>query len=686
MWHRSIFSLRRITATSSSSLSFSTSNSATAPIHLTVNGTAVVVPAHATLLEACRMAKAFVPTLCNHPRLAAVGTCRLCLVSVDRYGDGSRLLPACVTPVTEGAVVATDSQAVQRSVRTNLQLMLSDHPNACMTCSAAGHCEFQDLLARYDVKDVFPKTHRASQAQQDMDGDKPTMQTAPHSHLPHFPHTLHEWDNGTAVSAIVRDLDKCLKCGRCVRACSQLQGMDILALARAAENGGRPQSVWGADLSATECISCGQCVSFCPVGALSELDETAEVTASLLDSNVINIAQTAPAPRVALGEEFGMAPGSLSEGHLVAGLRALGFDYVFDTNVAADLTIVEEATELIARVKAGGPFPMFTSCCPGWVTMVEKSFPAILPNLSSCKSPQQMLGATIKHYTAQKLGLPPHTTIRLTSIMPCTAKKEEAFRNASMFDSESGQPHVDYVLTARELGRMLRQRHLHPFNMEESSYDDPLGQSTGAAILFGVTGGVMEAAIRTAKAWLDPSSSSSSSSTDSPVDADAKDTTTLPWEAIRGLNGVKLATVNLTPSLTLRVAVCSGAGNLRHLLSAIERKEVTVDFVEMMACPGGCIGGGGMPKSSSPTILSDRMQSIYSLDEKRVKRQSHQSPVVRKLYADWLGEPGSPVAHAHLHTTYRQRAGLTSPTRPLCQQRLLPEKGDRNNGDAADDK
>lgn len=568
------------------------------PVTVTINGKQYQVEENRTVLEVCREIGIEIPTLCYHPALSIVGACRVCMVEIE----GARnLSPACATYVTDGMVIRTNSERVNRSVKFNLALLLSNHPNDCMTCDANGRCEFQDLIYRYDVKDMFPKNLR---------------------NIPY----------DTSSPSLFRDMNKCILCGRCVRACEELQGLSILSMAERGYHS-LPLPALGAPIAATDCINCGQCATVCPVGAITERMDFRRVVDELYKHDKVLVVQTAPAVRVALGEEFGEEPGTISTGKMVAALRKLGFDYVFDTNFAADLTIMEEGSELLQRVKEGGKFPMFTSCCPGWVNLMEKLYPEFRENLSTAKSPHEMLGALIKTYFAKKIGKDPKD-IFVVSVMPCTAKKDEAERETLLV---KGHVAVDAVITTRELGKLIKMNKIPYESLPEEEYDAPLGMSTGAAIIFGATGGVMEAALRTAYELYT-----------------GKELPKLDFEVVRGFEGVKEAEVDLNGKI-LKVAVAHGGANVIRLMDKIKSGEVYYDFVEIMACPGGCIGGGGQPKSTRPDYLEKRMEAIYEIDENMPIRKSHENPAIKKIYEEFLEHPLSHVSHELLHTHYLDR-------------------------------
>ena len=567
-----------------------------------VNGIAVSVPAGSTILEAARAAGIEIPTLCYMKEINAIGACRICVVEAT----GARgLVPACVYPVTEGMEIQTNTAKIQAARKMTLELILSTHDKKCLSCPRSTNCELQKLCNDYGVT--------ASQ----FEGFKPEFaidDSAPH---------------------LVRDNNKCILCRRCIAVCNQ-QFVGILG----ANDRGIDTNVGQAfklNLNDTPCISCGQCTVVCPTGALTEKDDTEQVWAALADSSKHVVMMTAPAVRAALGEEFGMPIGTGVEGKMVASLRRLGADKVFDIDFGADVTIVEEATELLNRVKNGGVLPMITSCSPGWVRFCEQYYPNEIDHLSSCKSPMQMTGAIIKTWYAEKEGIDPKD-IYVVAVMPCTAKKYEIKREDQ---DAAGVPDVDVSITTRELARMIKRQGLNFVNLPDEEFDNPLGEDTGAAVIFGTTGGVMEAALRTANDWLT-----------------GNDNTEIVYEAVRGNKALKEATLEIA-GMTIKVAVASGTKAANEVMEKIASGEADWTFVEIMGCPGGCVTGGGQP--IHPQYVRDtvdihglRAKVLYDQDEAAVLRKSHESPVVKALYEEYYKDGyGCHKAHHDLHTTYK---------------------------------
>ena len=573
-------------------------------VHITINKQPLEVPAGTRIIEAAKMLNIDIPHLCYHPDQTIKAHCRMCMVEVV----GSRkLTAACSTVVWEGMEVITDSKKVYDAQTGVLDLILSDHKTNCLSCARNGSCELQALCRRFN---------RLHPELPDISSDEPLRIDNP---------------------SIVRDPAKCVKCGRCVKVCAEVQGCAALTYSGRSA-GFKVTTAFDLPMDQTDCVLCGQCSLVCPVGAIVETDYTNEVTAAIQDSSKHVIVQVAPSVRVGLGDEFGMEAGAVVTGKMVTALRMLGFDKVFDTNFSADLTIMEEGSELLKRIREGGKLPMITSCSPGWVTYLEKHHPELIDHLSTAKSPQAMFGAVAKTYYAQKMGWDPHDVVSV-SVMPCTAKKYEASRPELGRD---GYQDVDYVLTTRELAKLIRYVGLDLSVLPESEFDSPLGTGSGAGAIFGATGGVMEAALRTAYELYT-----------------GKTLPRLEFDAVRGdINAIKEATIDLdgTP---LKVAVANGLKNAEELIRRVERGEADYIFIEIMACPGGCIGGGGQPKDknfSGDGLRQKRIDGLYARDRQMKLRLSHENPEIKAIYKNFYEKPLSPLAEEMLHTSYIDRS------------------------------
>ena len=577
-------------------------------VNLTINGKAVSVPADTMILEAAKQVNIKIPSLC-HLHMDDIkfdnhcASCRVCMVSAGR-----KLVPACGTLVKEGMVVNTNSPEALKFRRNVVELMLSDHPKDCLSCVRNKDCELQEIAAELGIRKV-----RFS------DGEQSTG----------------TYD--TSTKSIVKDNSKCILCRRCETMCSEIQTVKVLSGVNRGFNT-EVSTFFGADLADTNCTYCGQCISVCPTGALVEKDNTREAWTALAQKEKPVIVQTAPAVRVALGESFGLEPGSISTGKMVAALKALGFDYVFDTNFAADLTIMEEANEFVNRFVKGKNLPILTSCCPAWVNFMEHEYPDLLQHLSTCKSPQSMFSPIARHYFAEKVLNKKPDEVIVMSIMPCVAKKYEVSREELGRD---GYLDTDISLTTRELARMIKEAGIELDNLEEAEFDSPLGYSTGAADIFGATGGVLEAALRTAY-----------------HDITKEEAPSLDFKEVRGMTGIKEASLEIAGH-TVNVAATSSLGNARKLMDELRQGNSKYHLIEIMACPGGCVSGGGQPYNHGDyDIVKARAKALYEIDAHKKDRLSHHNPDIIKLYDEFLGERGGHKAHDLLHTKYSDKSNI----------------------------
>lgn len=573
-------------------------------VNIKINNMPLSVPKGISILEAARMAGIEIPTLCYLKKINEIGACRICMVEVK----GARsLVTACVYPVNEGMEIFTNTERVRKSRKMTLELILSTHDRKCLSCVRSGTCELQQLCKEFGVDDEGR-----------FDGANP----------------VHEYDD--SAIHMIRDNGKCILCRRCVAAC-QAQHISVIgANARGFDT--HIGSAFEKPLDSVACVSCGQCIVNCPTGAIYEKDDTAKVLEAINDPEKFVVVHTAPSIRVTLGECFGMHIGTNVQGKMVAALRRLGFDKVFDTDFGADLTIVEEANEFIGRVQNGGVLPMITSCSPGWIKYCEHYYPDMLDHLSTCKSPQQMSGAIIKTWYAEKMGIDPKDIV-VVGIMPCTAKKFETKRDDQ---AASGYPDVDYSLTTRELGRMIESAGIYFKHLPDEEFDNPLGDSTGAAVIFGATGGVMEAALRTAVEKLS-----------------GEELKSLDFTEVRGTDGIKEASYTVN-GMEVKVCVVSGLANANTIMEKVKNGTADYHFIEIMGCPGGCVNGGGQPIQHAVVrnfvdLRARRAAALYEADKDMPLRKSHESEAVKRLYAEFLGEPGSHKAHEVLHTSYVAR-------------------------------
>ncbi|SKA90229.1 NAD(P)-dependent iron-only hydrogenase catalytic subunit [Clostridium sp. USBA 49] len=573
-------------------------------VKLTIDGIEVEVPKGTTVLEASKKAGIEIPTLCFLKDINEVASCRVCVVEA-----GKKLIASCTLPCENGMEIKTNTASVREARKMVVELLLSNHKRECTTCIRSENCELQKLSKDLNIRDI------------NYIGEK----------------TISKID--TSSTSVIRDAEKCILCGRCVKTCQTVQSVAAINFSQRGFNT-KVTTVYERPIAESICINCGQCIMSCPVGALYERESINEVWKALADREKYVVVQTAPAIRVALGEEFGLPIGTRVTGKMVSALKKLGFNKVFDTDFAADLTIMEEGTELINRIKNGGTLPLMTSCCPGWVKFVEHNYSDMLDNLSTCKSPSEMEGALIKSYFANKMNISPEKIV-VVSIMPCVAKKFEGQREEL---SNTGLYDVDYVLTTRELARMIKEAGIDFVNLKEEQFDNPFGESTGAAVIFGATGGVAEAALRTVSEILS-----------------GKEIDNVNYTQVRGTEGIKETSVELPDGRKITAAIAHGLANARKVLDSVRNNEKKYDFIEVMACPGGCVTGGGQPIVDSKIkeeidIKAKRAKAIYDEDESFVIRKSHKNPYIIKIYEEYLKEPNGHLSHELLHTHYVKRS------------------------------
>lgn len=570
-------------------------------INITINNKKISIEDGTSILAAAKSIGVKIPTLCYHPDQEVKANCRVCVVEIDGYRT---LQTACSTKAQEGMNIRTNTPKVREARKVVIELLMANHDVSCTSCPSNHNCGLQEIAADLSIRES------------------------------RFEDVLEVKEIDTSSPAIVRNPNKCIKCGRCIQMCGKVQGLGIIEyMGRSFEADVQP--AYGRYLNDVACVACGQCSVICPVAAITEKEDIERVWDAINDPAKTVVVQTAPAVRVSIGEEFGMEPGQVVTGQMVASLRMLGFDKVFDTDFTADLTIIEEGHELLHRMKNGGVLPMITSCSPGWVNFIEQYYPELLPHLSSCKSPQQMFGALAKAYYPEKIGKT-GDDIFSVSIMPCTAKKFEALRDEMKVDGK--EPDVDVVLTTRELGKMLKQAGIDFVNLPEEEYDDPFGITTGAGVIFGATGGVMEAALRTVYEVVT-----------------GKTLEALDFNDVRGLKGIKESQVDLDGTI-VKVAVAHTLANARKILELIKSGEAEYAFIEVMCCPGGCIGGGGQPYGATDELRTKRIEAIYKADKDLPLRKSHESPAVKRIYEDFLIEPLGEKSHHLLHTKYKDRS------------------------------